>query len=341
MVIPAPWFWNQLHTSCWHLAWYRWLGDQWWKRWWSHWYCCHGFQKTPLDTFKRFSYAIGSSCKRSWQINFEEKNGVIEHQSKGSAASRHFNKKVRKCLVAQGQKASNPESNVKPMQGCCILSCLRVWQGQRQAWYLVLASVSNPFLRGIFVQLSGETVNSCTHRSMALRILHGYLNSEWNKNYCICSTDFDFLDSNIASCMVLLSKYNKIPASWPFLAQLHDHVANVSGQTCKSNARPSCKGGTICDIFLPALGHATKLEEKMPDQSPSQNMSLICVCVSAKYLGADMIFSAGEAMEKLLPICLMILSFDTCMWGPMYHLGAKTWGLGRDSCDGTGLRAHS
>lgn len=116
MVIPAPWFWNQLHTSCWHLAWYGWLGDQCWKQRWSHWYCCHGFQKTPLDTLKCFSYAIGSGCKRCWQINFEEKNGVSEHQSKGSVASRHLNKKIRKCLVAHlGPKASTPD----PMSNPC------------------------------------------------------------------------------------------------------------------------------------------------------------------------------------------------------------------------------
>lgn len=246
-------------------------------------------------------------------------------------------------------KSFDSGSNVEPMQGGCILSdlgylfsCLRVWQCQRQVWYLVLASVPNPFTQNLCPNSAGK---QWIHvRKGQWHCAFYMTTSTLNGTKTICSTDFDFLDLNIASCKVRCqtTKYLHLDRSWHnCMTMLRMYPGKNANPRQNQAAREERSATSSYQLWV----MQPSWMKKMPNQSPCPRKTcllFVCVCVSLlsiwertwsrKMLGKLWKNSnVFDDCECLIPAC----------GGLNVPSRGKNNGLGRDSCDGTGLRAHS
>ena len=159
-----------------------------------------------------------------------------------------------------------------------LFSSLGVWQCQRLALYLVLASVPHHWRR-IFVQLGGEFMWIHVHKSsMALETSYMTTSTlNWTRN--ICSTGFDFVDWNIASCNLLLSKYpintcimtvvGKTP--WPWCEGI------LKANPMQNQAAREEWSATSSYQLFRSCNRAGREKSEINLMS-SQNMPLICMC---------------------------------------------------------------
>ena len=298
--------------------------------------------------FKCFSYAIGSGCKRYWQINFEEKNGVSEHQSKGSVASRHLNKKIRKCLVAHlGPKASTPDPMSNPCREAAFSvtldTCSAAWgcdNARGRSDTLFWPQFQTHSLRIFVPTRRGNSEFMCKGQWHCAFYM---TTSTLNGTKTICSTDFDFLDLNIASCKVRCqtTKYLHLDRSWHnCMTMLRMYPGKNANPRQNQAAREERSATSSYQLWVMQPSWMKKCQ--INPHVLAKHVSYLCVCVSLlsiwertwsrKMLGKLWKNSnVFDDCECLIPAC----------GGLNVPSRGKNNGLGRDSCDGTGLRAHS